>query len=67
MDTCFQNDSGFRGNYWQRLINIGDVLDSGDEWAGALDALKEGYRQVLLLTPCRLFKVMQISSGPISY
>ncbi|KAI3451497.1 hypothetical protein Pfo_008162 [Paulownia fortunei] len=30
-------------------INIGDVLDSSDDWAGALDAFKEGYRQVPLL------------------
>ncbi|CAK9178889.1 unnamed protein product [Ilex paraguariensis] len=27
-------------------INIGDVLDSDGNWAGALDAFEEGYRQV---------------------
>lgn len=30
-------------------INIGDVLDSDGNWAGALDAFEEGYRHVLMI------------------
>ncbi|KAK1300783.1 Protein TONSOKU [Acorus calamus] len=28
-------------------INIGEVLDSSGDWAGALEAFKEGYRQII--------------------
>ncbi|KAK2988280.1 hypothetical protein RJ640_016860 [Escallonia rubra] len=47
-------------------VNIGDVLDSDGNWAGALEAFEEGYRQfyVLSLGPLWLIRIALQASIP---
>lgn len=43
-------------------INIGGVLDSDGDWAGALDAFEEGYRHVPFVQINALYYLFELAN-----